>query len=82
MAPIATIGLVASVVAQLSTELGDTKNQLWVVGAFSVSSAVAFAIAGSLSDIFGRRYIILVGNLLAIIGCVSFTEAFARLRKL
>lgn len=42
----------------------------WVVGAWSLSSAVSFSLAGPLSDVFGRRLPMLVGELVTILGCI------------
>ena len=43
----------------------------WIVSAYTIGSCVSFPIAGSLSDIFGRRWVIIVGQAVAIIGAVS-----------
>lgn len=39
-----------------------------VACSWGAAAAVGFSIAGRLSDIFGRRYVILVGQTLTIIG--------------
>lgn len=44
-----------------------------MAGGYAVASSVSFSIAGKLSDIFGRRYIMLVGNLVSLVGAVSGT---------
>jgi MFS family permease len=54
----------------VGTDLGDTANLSWIVGGWSIASSVSFSLAGSLSDIFGRRYTIVSGEILAIIGSV------------
>ena len=63
--------MVAPVITRIGTDLGNTSAISWIVSAFGIASAVAFTIAGSLSDIFGRRYIIIFGQMLALVGAVS-----------
>lgn len=68
--PLATFLLPATILVQIGTALGDTTNIVWLAGGWSVASSVSFSIAGSLSDIFGRRYVTLTGQALSIIGAV------------
>lgn len=63
--------LPTGILHQIGQELGDTDNILWIPGGWSVASAVSFSIAGSLSDIFGRRWVLLSGQLLTLVGAVS-----------
>jgi MFS family permease len=63
--------LPSAILVQIGTDLGDLTNITWIVGGWSVASSVSFSVAGSVSDIFGRRYTIIVGQILAIIGSVS-----------
>lgn len=56
-------------------DLGGTTEYAWVIGAWSLASAVSFAIAGPLSDIFGRKTPILFGQFLVTIGCVVAASA-------
>ncbi|KAL1889271.1 hypothetical protein Sste5346_009027 [Sporothrix stenoceras] len=60
--------LPTGILQQIGQTLGDTDNILWIPGGWSVASAVSFSIAGGLSDIFGRRYVLLFGQLLTLIG--------------
>ncbi|OAL43685.1 putative major facilitator superfamily transporter [Pyrenochaeta sp. DS3sAY3a] len=62
--------LIAAILVQIGTDLGDTDNITWIVGGWSIASSVSFSIAGSLSDIFGRRYTIILGEVLAIVGSI------------
>ena len=72
VAPI-TIGVlvVPSILVNIGEALGDTTDVSWIPGGWAISSSVSFCVAGRLSDIFGRRYIIMLGQFLAIIGAVS-----------
>ncbi|OAA65820.1 Fungal trichothecene efflux pump [Niveomyces insectorum RCEF 264] len=69
--------LPTGILQQIGQTLGDTDNILWIPGGWSVASAVSFSIAGGLSDIFGRRYVLLSGQLLTliggIVGCTAHT---------
>lgn len=63
--------LPTGILQQIGLTLGDTENILWIPGGWSVASAVSFSIAGGLSDIFGRRYVLIFGQVLTLIGGVS-----------
>jgi MFS family permease len=63
--------LITAILFQIGTELGDVSNIAWMPGGWSIASSVSFSIAGSLSDIFGRRYVTLSGQLFAVVGAVS-----------
>ncbi len=63
--------LVTGILVPIGTDLGDVVNITWIVGGWSIASSISFSIAGSLSDIFGRRYTIIFGEVLACIGTVS-----------
>jgi len=62
--------VVSSVLLDVGKALGDTSNIGWIISGWSIASAVGFTIAGRLSDVFGRRYIILVGETISVIGAV------------
>jgi MFS family permease len=63
--------LVVGILAQIGQALDDMDNIGWIPGGWSVASAVSFAIAGGLSDIFGRRYVLIWGQAMVLIGAVS-----------
>ncbi len=62
--------LISAILVPVGTELGDTQNIAWIVSGWSTASSVSFSIAGKVSDIFGRRWTILVGEVICIVGCV------------
>ena len=62
--------LPTGILQQIGRALGDTENILWIPGGWSVASAVSFAVAGGLSDIFGRRWVLISGQALTLIGAV------------
>ena len=64
-----TILLVFPILVQIALELqGTIDNVNWMASGWSIAGSVSFAIAGQLSDYFGRRYIILFGQVLLILG--------------
>jgi len=71
--PAISCGLVlpVGILAQIGQALNDMDNIGWIPGGWSVASAVSFAIAGGLSDIFGRRYVLIGGQVMVLIGAVS-----------
>lgn len=60
--------LATPILVQLSEKLGGEKIDFWIPSGWGAAAAVGFSIAGRLSDVFGRRYVILAGQLLTIIG--------------
>lgn len=69
--------LPTGILQQIGQTLGDTEDILWIPGGWSVASAVSFSIAGGLSDIFGRRYVLLFGQLLTLVGGIIGCRAAA-----
>ncbi len=63
--------LITGIIVQIGIQVGDTTSIAWFAGGWSIASSVSFSIAGSLSDIFGRRYLIISGNLITLVGAVS-----------
>ncbi|KAJ8117399.1 hypothetical protein OPT61_g1396 [Boeremia exigua] len=61
---------IASIVVPVTNDLGADVDMAWVVGAWSLATACSFSLAGPLSDIFGRRILILGGEFVVMIGCI------------
>jgi len=59
--------LATPILVQLSEKLGGENIDFWIPSGWGAAAAVGFSIAGRLSDVFGRRYVILVGQLLTIV---------------
>jgi len=58
-----------------SPPLGPSKSYSWMAVAQTISAAVMSPFIGRLSDIFGRRNFLLLGNTLAAIGAVVAATA-------
>jgi hypothetical protein len=65
---------VTPILVQLSQELGGSNIDFWIPSGWGAAAAVGFTIAGRISDIFGRRYVILFGQALTVVaGIVACT---------
>jgi MFS family permease len=62
------------ILQQIGMALGDTDNIAWIPGSWSIGAAVSFSIAGGLSDVFGRRWVLLSGQGIILAGAVSTNE--------
>jgi MFS family permease len=60
--------LITPILVQLSEELGGANIAFWIPSGWGAAAAVGFSIAGRLSDIFGRRHVILTGQAMTVIG--------------
>ncbi|KAH7024445.1 fungal trichothecene efflux pump [Microdochium trichocladiopsis] len=60
----------AQILQQIGMALGDTDNIAWIPGGWSIGSAVSFSIAGGMSDIFGRRWVLLCGQAIILVGAI------------
>ncbi|KAH8704018.1 putative siderophore iron transporter [Talaromyces proteolyticus] len=71
-----TLLTVFPIMGRIGIELqGSTQNVSWMASGWSIGGSVAFAIAGQLSDYFGRRNIILCGQVLLIVGHIIGASA-------
>ena len=62
--------IVAPVLPTLGAELGDIEHLPWIVSAYLLAAAVSTPVFGKLSDIHGRRPILLVALSLFLVGSV------------
>jgi len=60
--------LATPILVQLSQKLGGASIAFWIPSGWAAAAAIGFSIAGRLSDVFGRRYVILVGQFLTVVG--------------
>ena len=67
--------LIAPVLIQLSEEIGGATITFWIPSGWAAAATILFSLAGRLSDIFGRRNVILVGQLLTVIGAAVAASA-------
>lgn len=67
--------LSSNVLSLLNTDLGPSKNISWVALSNTLALSVAFLLVGRLSDIFGRRWFFIVGNMFAVVGNIVAATA-------
>jgi EmrB/QacA subfamily drug resistance transporter len=63
--------IVATALPTMSDSLGDVDNLSWVVTAYLLSSTATTPLYGKLSDIYGRRTMILIGIGVFILGSIA-----------
>jgi multidrug resistance protein len=63
--------IVAPALPTIGVHLGDIENLSWVVTAYLLSATAATPLFGKLSDIYGRRGILLTGVSIFIVGSVA-----------
>lgn len=61
---------VASIVVPISRDLGQDVDFAWIVGAWSLATACSFSIAGPLSDVFGRKILVIGGQATVLVGSI------------
>ena len=59
----------------MNEDLGPSKNIAWVALANTLAMSVAFLLLGRLSDIFGRRWFYICGNMFSVIGNIVAATA-------
>src|SRR6266699_1410842 len=62
--------IIAPALPTIGVRLGDIENLSWVVGAYLLSATAVTPLFGKLSDIYGRRGILLTGVTIFIVGSV------------
>lgn len=54
----------------INAELGPEADYTWITGAWNLGGAIFVTVGGRMSDIFGRRYFFIAGNILLIMGSI------------
>jgi MFS family permease len=68
-------GYAAPVLAIINADIGPDSRYVWISLVYTVVLSVMGLIVGRLSDIFGRRYFMVGGAVLAVIGCLICATA-------
>ncbi|OAL33233.1 hypothetical protein AYO20_07550 [Fonsecaea nubica] len=55
---------------QIATQFGAPASGTWINSVYPLAGTVSFMLCGANSDLFGRRYFILAGNVLVFIGAI------------
>ncbi|KAL1591906.1 hypothetical protein SLS60_011498 [Paraconiothyrium brasiliense] len=62
--------LPANTLALINEDIGPSNNLNWVATIWTVGSAIGFLLVGRLSDIFGRKWMVIGTNVLGLLGCI------------
>lgn len=56
--------------ALINEDIGPSTNLNWVATIWTIGSAIGFLLVGRLSDIFGRKWMVMGTSLLGLLGCI------------
>lgn len=59
---------IAVISTQVATRLGDPSAGIWFTSLYTATNTIAFMICGANSDLFGRRWFLIMGNVLLLVG--------------
>ncbi|KAK6369603.1 hypothetical protein LTS17_009509 [Exophiala oligosperma] len=68
-------GLPASVLTQINNDIGPDSSYFWIGVVNTLTLAAGFTLVGRLTDTFGRRWFVVGGNILALIGTIVASRA-------
>ncbi|KAL1888399.1 hypothetical protein Sste5346_009607 [Sporothrix stenoceras] len=75
MAGVGPFSLAAPLLTAINADIGPSKDIAWVGYVYNLVLACTLCLVGRLSDIFGRRWFFILGNFLALIGCIVCATA-------
>ncbi|KAB5559616.1 fungal trichothecene efflux pump [Coniochaeta sp. 2T2.1] len=67
---IMTMLIPATSLPYINAELGPNSDSTWITICWTLGASILVSIGGRLSDIFGRRYFMMTGALISIVGCL------------
>lgn len=65
-----TLLIPSTTLSYINAELGPSPNYAWITVVWQLGAAIIVSVGGRLSDIFGRRYFMITGAVISIIGCL------------
>lgn len=75
MAGVGGFALAAPLLGVINADIGPSANITWVALVYTLTLAVGLLLVGRLTDVFGRRWFFVGGQLLALVGCVVSATA-------
>lgn len=69
-AGVAGFAIVAPILGAINADIGPSPNLIWVSLGYLLTTATFQVIVGRLTDIFGRRWFMIFGNALAVVGSI------------
>lgn len=70
VAYVQTLLMPSTILSYIEEDLGPDANYTWITVAWNLAASVMVTLGGRLADIFGRRYFIIAGAVIALIGAV------------
>ncbi|KAF7197032.1 Trichothecene efflux pump TRI12 [Pseudocercospora fuligena] len=70
VAYVLTLLMPSTIVSYINADLGPDPNYTWINVSWNLAASVMVTLGGRLSDIFGRRYFMITGACIALIGAV------------
>lgn len=67
---IMTLLIPSTILPYINAELGPDPNYTWITVCWQLGASIIVSIGGRLSDIFGRRYFMMTGAIISIVGCL------------
>jgi len=65
-----SLSLVGPIIGTINKDLGSKPYYAWIAIAWNIANAISVTVSGRLMDIFGRRYLMIFGNLLGVVACI------------
>ncbi|CAK7205596.1 hypothetical protein SEUCBS139899_008374 [Sporothrix eucalyptigena] len=65
-----TLVIPPAILSYINTDLGPDPSYTWITVSWNLGGAIFVTVAGRLSDIFGRRYFMITGSCLLIVGSI------------
>ncbi|KAJ5698367.1 hypothetical protein N7462_000372 [Penicillium macrosclerotiorum] len=69
------VPVVSAIGSELSADMGEANGYIWFVPAWTISITCAFLIFGPNTDLLGRRWFLVLGNLVCFIGHIVVASA-------
>lgn len=67
---IMTLLIPSTTLSHIIADLPPNPSYTWITVSWQLGASILISVGGRLSDIFGRRYFMLCGSLLGIVGCL------------
>ncbi|KAK5000119.1 hypothetical protein LTR66_000981 [Elasticomyces elasticus] len=69
------VPFISTIQTQIATQLGTPADGIWFTSVYTMGGTIAFMICGANSDLFGRRWFILAGNICLFVGAILGASA-------
>ncbi|KFH43588.1 putative MFS-type transporter-like protein [Hapsidospora chrysogenum ATCC 11550] len=70
----------AAMQGKLAAQFGEPQSFVWFVPAYTTANSIAFILAGTNSDLFGRRIVLIIGNAICSIGFIVTASAHSSMQ--